>query len=247
MLNKPSRRGFPVFIVVTLMTLSALACNLMPLAEATATPVGGIPFPTVADTTRPQVFIESPVSGAQAVVRQPFSLKIRAVDAVGITRVEVREGRRVVIQQPSPDPVTNFEALLPYTPTNTGNVTLEAVAYRRGTPSEPASVTIQVVASADQLSNPGALDATSGVAPGGTGCVVRVSVNNLNLRQGPGTTYAILGKLALGEGLTVTGRNALNTWYQVRRANTTSGWVSAEYVSPESECGTVPVVNPPPG
>ena len=50
----------------------------------------------------------------------------------------------------------------------------------------------------------------------------------VNVRSGVGTTNAILGQVARGSAVSVVGRNAVNTWWQVNYAGIT-GWVSAAY------------------
>ena len=53
-----------------------------------------------------------------------------------------------------------------------------------------------------------------------------VKVPTLNLRQGPGTNYAVVGKLTQGAQAAIIGRNAAGTWYQVRPTGGGTGWVT---------------------
>ncbi len=65
----------------------------------------------------------------------------------------------------------------------------------------------------------------------------RVDATTLNLRKGPGLSFAIVGTLKLGEtvsGLAISGDNQ---WAQVRKANGTTGWSSLRYLAQ---------LNPPP-
>jgi uncharacterized protein YgiM (DUF1202 family) len=48
-----------------------------------------------------------------------------------------------------------------------------------------------------------------------------------NLRQGPGTEYAILGTAQVGQSLTLTGRNDAGDWYQLD----TGAWIAAFLVN----------------
>jgi hypothetical protein len=231
-------------VALALLAVSALACNLAaspdpatrPAANATPLPQDGPP---------PQVVIEAPAAGAQAVVNRALSVRAHATDGAGITRVEMRESGRVVVTQPSPDPAPDFVAVLSYVPQFAGVVTLEVVAYRQGIASAPATVRIEVVNTVSELKNPNSLDPTLGVAAGAI-CSLRVKINSLNLRAGPGTSFASIARLAVGEQVSVIGRNADSSWYQVKRALGTAGWVSAslDYITPDGDCSKAPVVNP---
>jgi hypothetical protein len=229
-------------LAVGLLAASVLGCNLLQ---------GGTPAPqgvtgSQTDAPPPQVAIEAPPNGSQAVVNKGVDIRVHATDSVGITRVEMRESGRVVASQPSPDPDPDFTALMHYLPTRTGAVTLEVVAYRASVVSNTATINIQVVGSEAELSNPGSFNPTSGVA-GGAICTVRPNVSNLNMRGGPGVSYRILTTLTVGESLIVIGRNADSSWYQVKRANATvSGWVSASYTSADGDCSKAPVTTPAP-
>jgi N-acetylmuramoyl-L-alanine amidase len=57
-----------------------------------------------------------------------------------------------------------------------------------------------------------------------------VNTARLNVRQGPGTDYSVIGDLKSGDDVTVTGRNAAGSWYQVSLPSETTGWVSAGLV-----------------
>jgi hypothetical protein len=219
-----------------------LACNLGAPSTAPATPAnsggGGD------DGTTPSIVIEAPPNGSQSYLGGRVEVRVRATDSIGIDRVEMRDSGRIVVSQPSPERTTDFTALLTYRPSYIGTVTLEVVAVRRNVISPPATLVLQIVSSVNDLDNPGALDPTTGVSSGAA-CTLRVRINTLNLRAGPGTAYPILAKLPLGEDLTVTGRNEASSWYQIRRAGGTTGWVSAQYVEPTGDCSRAPIVNAP--
>jgi uncharacterized protein YgiM (DUF1202 family) len=135
--------------------------------------------------------------------------------------------------------------LLQYRPSYAGQVTLEVVAYRRATVSQPAKVTVDVVRSPGELTNPSSMDPTLGVAAG-TICTTQVAVSGLALRTGPGTNYRIIGSLKVSDNLTVIGRNHDMSWFQVKRANGTVGWTSAGYTMPNGDCSKAPETTPSP-
>lgn len=234
------RRGW---IVLILLSLASLACNLPSTGDSgspSSTQSSGQPD----DGTTPTIVIEAPANGSQSYVGGKVDVRVHATDSLGVTRVEMRESGRIVVSQSSPDPSTDFTALLTYKPTSTGTITLEVVAFRRSVVSPSATLTLTIVTSVNDLDNPNALDPTTGVSTGAV-CTASVRVNNLNLRAGPSTNYNVLTKLGVGEVLNVIGRNEATTWYQVKRINGGNGWVSADYVEPNGDCSRAAVVNAP--
>jgi uncharacterized protein YraI len=58
-----------------------------------------------------------------------------------------------------------------------------------------------------------------------------VRAYSLNIRQGPGTSHAVIGWLRGGETVVLSGyRNAAGTWVQVPLNDGREGWVSAAYL-----------------
>lgn len=57
-----------------------------------------------------------------------------------------------------------------------------------------------------------------------------VSVDVLNFRTGPDTTYGVIGQLKKNDRLELLARNEVGTWLQVRTEAGREGWVFAEYV-----------------
>ena len=71
----------------------------------------------------------------------------------------------------------------------------------------------------------------------------------LNVRQGPGTNYPIIGRMAAGESALITGRNDFASWWQIQFASDAGdlGWVAAgEGFSEATNVEVVPVVAAPP-
>ena len=72
--------------------------------------------------------------------------------------------------------------------------------------------------------------------------------SNMNVRQGPGTEYGIVGSANTGERYPVTGRNDSSSWWQINY-NGQAGWVFGELVSSQNT-GSVAVAQnipaPPP-
>ena len=83
---------------------------------------------------------------------------------------------------------------------------------------------------------------TTATAPGGVqGTVAGV---NLNVRSGPSTDDAVLGKLRGSDTVTVLGRNAGGEWLYICCIGTPAGngWVSAQFITPAFAAGDLPEV-----
>jgi len=65
---------------------------------------------------------------------------------------------------------------------------------------------------------------------------------NVNLRSGPSRDTAIVGRIPQGTHVSVVGRNAANTWWQVNDGQVT-GWVSAQYAPLQagSDVNSIPI------
>jgi uncharacterized protein YraI len=59
---------------------------------------------------------------------------------------------------------------------------------------------------------------------------VRVSVNTVNLRSGPGTNYMKVRQLTFGGWLILLGRLSDNTWLYVKTSDGQEGWIKTTYV-----------------
>jgi uncharacterized protein YraI len=83
------------------------------------------------------------------------------------------------------------------------------------------------------IANPSVVPVVSGTTgpslsqPPVTGIVV-TPFTNVNMRSGPATNTAIIGRVPQRTPVSVVGRNAANTWWQVNDGRTT-GWISAQY------------------
>lgn len=79
------------------------------------------------------------------------------------------------------------------------------------------------------------------VAQGLTGVVV---VPRLNVRQGPGTNFSVLGTVSNGETVTVLSRNPVGDWWRVCCASGTTqdGWVAAQFIQPTFDLGQANVL-----
>ena len=78
----------------------------------------------------------------------------------------------------------------------------------------------------------------------GQGPLAQIVVAELNVRAGPGTGYEVVGVLAQGAQVSVTGRSADNTWLAGSMPGGT-GWVFAELVAVSGDLAAVPVIASP--
>jgi len=85
------------------------------------------------------------------------------------------------------------------------------------------------------------------LAQSAPGLSLTVTVSALNVRQGPGTNYPILGALHQGDQRIVSGRDAGGAWYQapVLAGGAQLGWVFATYVRLSGDATTLPIVTAP--
>ncbi len=98
----------------------------------------------------------------------------------------------------------------------------------------PAATATAVVASAASRVLP--------AVPAGS-LSARVTADALNVRAGPGTNYAIVGKLRSGDQVQITGRNEAGTWLQVvySAAASEPGWISAQYAEVIGDVTKAPI------
>lgn len=90
-----------------------------------------------------------------------------------------------------------------------------------------------------------ATDAPAAGAPTTPGLQGTVAGVNLNVRSGPSTEDAVLGKLAGTDTVSVLGRNAGGDWLYICciGAPPANGWVSAQFITPTFAAGDLPVVD----
>ena len=71
-----------------------------------------------------------------------------------------------------------------------------------------------------------------------------INATTLNMRQGPGATFPVLGRLPNGTLVTVIARNADNTWLNIccLPDGQTQGWVSAQFVTPNYSAAELEVL-----
>ncbi len=71
------------------------------------------------------------------------------------------------------------------------------------------------------------------------------AARNANVRAGPGTDFAIVGALAIGDQVTILGRS--DDWYELTGPDALTGWVAASLLTIDPvTADAVPTVTPAP-
>jgi hypothetical protein len=80
--------------------------------------------------------------------------------------------------------------------------------------------------------------------------LVRVTVEDANVRSGPGLAYPVVTQLGVGAEVTIVGRNAAGTWWKICCVNGADVWVADSVVTVIGPLWTVPEITnipaPPP-
>ncbi len=230
--------------LLILMVAAALSgCNLSSSGGSQS-----VPTATGASGGAPVVTILSPQSGAEVLVNQQLLVSANANDSQGITRVQLFANGQIVktVSSETTGGDPNLNVLLDYTPTATGSVTLQVIAFRGAVSSQPREIAItvrqnQAQVTATQVAPPVVVPPINQNDP-----TCRILVNiGLNFRTGPGTVYDRISVLSTGTVAPITGRTGDNAWYQVR-VGTRTGWVSGAYVTLYGNCQNVGIPPIPP-
>jgi uncharacterized protein YraI len=228
--------GGLLIIVVLILTLAGLTAWLLTRDRVQVTP------------TTPSVFIQSPVAGSQVPINQPVTVNATASDPNGITRAELWVGGNVVDQQESaiPEGQPTFPVTMHWTPTVAGSYTLEVRAYNSlDVASAPTTVMITAAGAAQEQGNV-PTPTTPGETPTASGPPLAVTTTDLNVREGPGQEYPVLGLLPVTTQVEVSGKNLDGSWWQIVYPNGSAGqgWIFAAFTRP-SNTENVPVVQTP--
>ncbi len=215
-------------LLLTMLLSAALACTLRFGADEDSSQQ---PAPINAPGAAPTVRVLAPESGVRVPANQPLDITV-ATDSAATSFLMSVGGRVATTKALPPGQSGPAQAILTWTPDRQGTFTLEIVAFNGSAASAPATLLVEV----------------SGVASGagagtGAGCSGRVVVDSLNFREGPGTSAARRGRFALGELVTIIGRNADTSWWQVQRANGEQGWAinNGQWLQISGACDGLPV------
>lgn len=122
---------------------------------------------------------------------------------------------------------------------NLGTLDIEVIEGDEPTPTpEPEE---EQVAEVQETPEATAVAPPTSVDPGDADAVVNTPSN---VRKGPGLAYGIIGGLQTGERVSLTGRNADQTWYQIQMADGGNGWVFAQLLTlnPALDAGALAII-----
>lgn len=77
-----------------------------------------------------------------------------------------------------------------------------------------------------------------------SGPIARANQDGLNVRQGPGTNYPVVGILNQGEQAQIMGRNADSSWWAIAFGDGTA-WVISSLITTQGDVSQVPLVTAP--
>lgn len=234
-----------LYLLTAMLALFALsACNL--ISQQRLDEVNNVTA-TANALIVPTIVINSPPNGTEIIVNTQVIVSVSASDAIGLTRIVLSANNQQVdsVTSQSPNGDTQINALLDFTPSQTGSLTVQATAFRGSVSSLPAVITLFVRENQQQVT--ATLPPQPGVPtinPNDPTCRALVTVG-LNVRSGPGTEFPVLTVLAAGSMTPIIGRVPANDWWQIR-AGAIVGWVSAQFTNVYGNCTGIPIVPSPP-
>ncbi len=248
-----------VWVMLVVMGLAGVACTLSSAADNTPVDV----------QTRPLVLLLAPANGSTyAEGVEVFFHAIAQESQTGVVRLEFRVNDTPVGEVAASDPngQPSLDGMIIWTASGKTGHLVTVEAFRPdGSSMGLSDVTIKVAdkpvarlpggggetPGQDQptpVPTPTAGDAAA-VPPTNavplTGTIAQANVDDLNLRQGPGTDYPSVGTLALGERVQIVGRSADDSWWAVAYGGGTA-WVFAALTTTEGDVSQVPLLAAPP-
>jgi uncharacterized protein YraI len=73
-----------------------------------------------------------------------------------------------------------------------------------------------------------------------SGAMAVAAYDQVNIRSGPSTAYAVVGSLVLGQSCPIIGRDTSTGWWLIACANGVTGWVSPDVVTVVGDTSNVP-------
>jgi hypothetical protein len=75
------------------------------------------------------------------------------------------------------------------------------------------------------------------------GLTAAIAVDTANVRTGPGTNFSVLGQLPRGAVVSLSGRNAADSWWYGCCVNGKNGWISRTVATPSGNTATLPIID----
>lgn len=220
---------------------------------------------------KPVANITSPASNSNFTAGQEILITFNAADVKGINQVELAiDGEAVLVEAVNP-PVNSYTASYRWLAEDGGSHVVELRAFNvDGLPSDPVQIFVLVAGAAVEATPtlPPAtatptptVESINPVAPPlptptpeptattEPAVAMVTALVRLNVRQGPGADYPVIGRLDLAESAPIIGRDQFSAWWQIEFpvGSNQRGWVAAggEF-SVAANANNVPVVEAPP-
>lgn len=142
-----------------------------------------------------------------------------------------RDGAPSAQVEPFPPHTSTPTATVTSSPTATPSVTATATPTVTRTASLAPTATLMSTLMATNAPSPTAQPVT---------CAFEVMARSINLRNGPGTGYAVVGAASSGDVLTVLARHTSGEWFQVRLYEG-EAWVAGSLGTLNGACGNLPI------
>ena len=112
-----------------------------------------------------------------------------------------------------------------------------------GRPLAVAPAAVVATGAAQPASEAAAADAEGEEATAAVDAPTLSSGQIVNVRQGPGTAYPVLGQINPGIAYDITGKNEPGDWWQIDLGGGTNGWVIGQLVNASGDMGALAVVS----
>ena len=237
-----------IVLCLALLTGANLACTL------------GRNTPTVEPQSRPLVLLLAPTNGSTFAEGTEVALYAIAQHTPGVARIEFRVDDIPVGEVTAETPQTSLMGTVMWQASGqTGHLITAEAFLENGGSLGINDVTVKVIA-APNATLPPATDAAADVAaspvPADTavplpsvavpvdGPVARITNNEVNVRQGPGTTYPTVGVLNFGDEAIIMGRNEDSSWWAISFGGGTA-WIFAALTDVQDDVSQLPLVAAP--
>ncbi len=253
----PTRTSTPRYTAIPIETPIALSPETTPTStpEITPTPT---PATTASTSILPvQRFTSSKqiIARIEAIISQSNPLRYALLigksrypnlfQTIQVTAVDVTTVTPTVLTTtptPTYTPTLISETVSAATPTSTPTPISEVVSATPPTlPSTSTPVKTTFTPTHTPTSTP-----TPTYTPAPMPITGIVTIENLNVRWGPGTDYGYVGAVYKGDEVIILGRNPSQNWLKVVTPDKRIGWASAKYIETLADIGSLPIVLAPP-
>lgn len=132
-------------------------------------------------------------------------------------------------QAPTPVAVATRTPMPTFTPTPDATATPVLAPTKTPTPEPTATPTPEGTPTATPTNTPSAKP------------VAVIRSQTANVRGGPSTAYAIIGRVSSGQRYDIVGKNADGSWWQICCVGGQQGWITGDLVATEGDTGSVAV------